>query len=238
MKFPKTISVLLLFTLFGTRLPAQEAAKPDPISIVKNCIAAMGGESFLHSITTLYSNMKTEMEGREVNYITKELLPNKGSFKIVYKGRTVFQNWFDGKTAFETVNGEVKKADLAEFKDKLDRKNIFNELDWIMPELWTLEFLGEEKVGEKDCYKIRAKRKSGLVQLLYFDKESKLLLRDDKVEDINKNSFATTLYMAYKKYSGLTFASEMKIGDKDSSQTLTVVELKINSDVSEADFRP
>lgn len=107
-----------------------------------------------------------------------------------------------------------------------------------MPELWTLEFLGEEKVGEKDCYKIRAKRKSGLVQLLYFDKESKLLLRDDKVEDINKNSFATTLYMAYKKYSGLTFASEMKIGDKDSSQTLTVVELKINSDVSEADFRP
>ncbi|WP_145854994.1 hypothetical protein [Pedobacter suwonensis] len=85
MKFPKTISILLLFTLFGTTLPAREVAKPDPIAIVKNCIAAMGGESFLRSITTLYSNMKTEMEGRAVNYITKELLPNKGSFKIVYK---------------------------------------------------------------------------------------------------------------------------------------------------------
>ncbi|MFF5381169.1 hypothetical protein [Pedobacter suwonensis] len=127
MKFPKTISVLLLFTLFGARLPAQEAAKPDPISIVKNCIAARGGESFIHSITTLYSNMKTEMEGREVNYITKELLPNKGSFKIVYKGRTVFQNWFDGKTAFETVNGKVKKAGF--LQGKFDRKNIFNKLD-------------------------------------------------------------------------------------------------------------
>ncbi|WP_293786744.1 hypothetical protein [uncultured Pedobacter sp.] len=238
MKSPKTISILLLLTLFGATLQAQEVAKPDPVTIVKNCIEARGGESFLRTITTLYSDLKTEMEGRAVNYITKEQLPNKGSFKIVYKGRTVFQNWFDGKTAFETVNGEVKKADLAEFKDKFDRKNIFNELDWIMPELWTLEFLGEEKVGEKDCYKIRAKRKSGLIQLLYFDKESKLLLRDDKVEDINKNSFATTLYLTYKKYSGLTFASEMKVGDKDSSQTLTVVELKINADVSEADFRP
>ncbi|WP_406827086.1 hypothetical protein [Pedobacter sp. KACC 23697] len=238
MKFPKTISIVLLFTLVSSALLAQETAKPDPVSIVKNCIEARGGETFLRGITTLYSNMKTEMEGREVNYITKEMLPNKGSFKIVYKGRTVFQNWFDGKTAFETVDGEVKKADLAEFKDKFDRTNIFNELDWIMPELWTLEFAGEEKVGEKDCYKIRAKRKSGLVELLYFDKESKLLMRDDKIEDINKNSFATTLYVGYKKYSGLTFASEMKIGDKDSLQTLTVVELKINSDVSEADFRP
>lgn len=238
MKFQKTISIVLLFTLGSITLLAQEAAKPDPRTIVKNCIEARGGEAFLRSITTLYSDIKTEMEGREVNYITKEMLPNKGSFKIVYKGRTVFQNWFDGKKAFETVNGEVKKADPAEFKDKFDRKNIFNELDWIMPELWTLEFLGEEKVDAKGCYKIRATRKSGLVELLYFDKESKLLLRDDKVEDVNKNSFSTTLHLGYKKYSGLTFASEMKIGDKDSLQTLTVVELKINSDVSEADFRP
>lgn len=238
MKFPKTIPIVLLFTLGSITLLAQEAAKPDPLTIVKNCIEERGGETFLRSITTLYSNIKTEMEGREVNYITKEMLPNKGSFNIVYKGRTVFQNWFDGKNAFETVNGEVKKADLAEFKDKFDRNNIFNELDWIMPELWTLEFLGEEKVGVKDCYKIKATRKSGLVELLYFDKESKLLMRDDKVEDVNKNSFSTTLYVSYKKYSGLTFASEMKIGDKDHLQTLNVVELKINSGVSEADFRP
>jgi hypothetical protein len=238
MKFLKTIALVMLFTSASTMLLAQEAAKPDPKTIVKNCIAAMGGETFLRSIKTLYSDIKTEMEGREVNYITKEMLPNRGSFKVVYKGRTVFQNWFDGKKAFETVNGEVKKADLAEFKDKFDRKNIFNELDWIMPELWTLEFLGEEKVGVKDCFKIRATRKSGLVELLYFDKESKLLMRDDKVEDVNKNSFSTTLYISYKEYSGLTFASEMKIGDKDRLQTLNVVELKINSDVSEADFRP
>jgi hypothetical protein len=63
-------------------------------------------------------------------------------------------------------------------------------------------------------------------------------MRDDKIEDVNKNSFSTTLYVSYKKYSGLTFASEMKIGDKDHLQTLNVVELKINSGVSEADFRP
>jgi hypothetical protein len=238
MTFSKTIPFLLFFSFFCITLHAQQTKKPDPTGIVKNCIEAMGGEDFLRSIKTLYSDIKTQMEGREVNYVTKEMLPNKGAFKIVYKERTVFQNWFDGEKAFETVNGEVKKADLAEFKDKFDRKNIFNQLDWIRPELWTLEFLNEEKVGLKDCYKIKATRKSGLVELLYFDKESKLLQRDDKVEDVNKNSFSTTIYVNYKKYSGLTFASEMKIGDKDSMQTLTVVELKINSGVSEIDFKP
>ncbi|QDW24325.1 outer membrane lipoprotein-sorting protein [Pedobacter sp. KBS0701] len=238
MNFPKIISILLLSAFGSVTLRAQEAAKPDPTVIVKDCIEAMGGETFLRSITTLYTDIKTETEGREVNYITREMLPNKGSFKIVYKGRTVFQNWFDGKKAFETVNGAVKKADLAEFKDKFDRKNIFNELDWIRPELWTLKFLNEEKLGLKDCYKIKATRKSGLVELLYFDKETKLLQRDDKVEDVNKNSFSTTIYLNYQKYSGLTFASEMKIGNKNSLQALNVVELKINSDVSETDFKP
>jgi hypothetical protein len=175
--FSNKIPFLFVFAFCSIKLQAQETAKPDPTAIVKSCIEARGGESFLRSIKTLYSDIKTQMEGREVNYITKEMLPNKGTFKIVYKERAVFQSWFDGKKAFETVNDEVKKADLAEFKDKFDRKNIFNELDWITPELWTLEFLGEEKVGLKDCYKIKAIRKSGLVELLYFDKESKLLLK-------------------------------------------------------------
>jgi hypothetical protein len=44
--------------------------------------------------------------------------------------------------------------------------------------------------------------------------------------------------VSYKKYSSLTFASEMKIGDKDNWQALTVVELKINTDISESDFKP
>lgn len=238
MNFSKTIFAVLLFALSSINLHAQENTKPTAIAIVKNRIEAMGGESFLRSIKTLYTDFKTETQGREVNYVTKEMLPNKGSFKIVYQGRVVFQNWFDGKNAFETVKGEVKKADLAEFKDKFDRKNIFNELDWITPELFKLELLNDEKVGAKDCYKIKATRNNGLVELLYFGKESKLLERSDKVENAEKNSFATTLYISYKKVSGLTFASEIKMGDKDSSQTLSVVELKINEDISDSDFKP
>lgn len=238
MNLLKTSIFLLLFAFVCITLRAQETVKPDALSIIKNSIEARGGESLLRSIKMLYTNSKTEMEGREVNYITKEMLPNKGTFTILYKGRVVFQNWFDGKKAFEIVNGEVKKADLAEFKDKFDRKNIFNELDWINPELYTLELLSDEKVGTVDCYKIKLTRTSGLVELLYFDKVYKFLLRSDKVKDANKNSFATTLYFNYQKILGLTYATEMKIGDKENMQTLTVVDLKINADISESDFKP
>jgi hypothetical protein len=71
------------------------------------------------------------MEARQVHWITKEMPPNKGAFQIVYNGRIVFQNWYDGNTGYEIVNGEKRKADPEEFKDKKYKKNIFNELDFI-----------------------------------------------------------------------------------------------------------
>eukprot|EP01012_Entosiphon_sulcatum_P031788 TRINITY_DN40499_c0_g1_i1.p1 TRINITY_DN40499_c0_g1~~TRINITY_DN40499_c0_g1_i1.p1 ORF type:complete len:172 (+),score=22.17 TRINITY_DN40499_c0_g1_i1:171-686(+) len=168
----------------------------------------------------------------------KKCYPIKAVLKLYIREGLFFKIGLMVKNAFETVKGEVKKADLAEFKDKFDRKNIFNELDWITPELFKLELLNDEKVGTKDCYKVKATRNNGLVEILYFDKESKLLERSDKVENAEKNSFTTTLYISYKTVSGLTFASEIKMGDKDTFQTLSVVDLKINEDISDSDFKP
>ena len=54
--------------------------------VVENAISALGGKEYLLSIKTLYTDISTEMEGRQVNWVTKEMLPNKGSFQIVYDG--------------------------------------------------------------------------------------------------------------------------------------------------------
>lgn len=238
MKLLKYASLLFLFIIWGPLLKAQNSSKLNAIDIVKKSIDAVGGETYLRSIKTLYTNTKTIMEGREVNWIVKEMLPNKGSFQIVYKGRVVFQSWFDGKEGYETVNGEVKKADPADFADKVYKQNIFNALDYINPTLWTLELVGEEKVGDANCYKIKGTLKNGKVELFYFDKTSYLALKNDVIENNNKSSFSTVIYSNFKKFGNLIYSTEEKLSEGNDIKTTKLEELLINEKITESDFRP
>lgn len=234
----KVFRLLFLLVLLNLRLNAQ--TKNDSMTaykIVNNSIEAMGGLEYLKSINTLYTDTKTEMEGRQVHWIVKEMLPNKGSFQIVYNNRTVYQNWFNGKKGFEIVNGEKKKADKSEFKDKLYKKNIFNELDYLDSTLWRLEYLGIGMSNNDSCYKIKATLASGLVMALYFDKNNFHMVRSDKIENPEKNRFTTYLYSNFKKFDKLVFYTELKFGEDGKYQQGTIVDLLINQSVNESDFK-
>lgn len=235
----KRISITLAFLLIlSSTLVSAQATAPDAIQIVKKSIEAMGGEAVLKNVKTLYSNMSTEMEGRKVNWIVREMLPNKGSFQVVYQGRTVYQTWFDGNDGYETNGGIVEKSDPKSFEDKAYKQNIFNELDYLNPELWTLERLEDDKVGNAECYKVKGVLKNGLVEIFYFDKSTYLMLRSDKLENANKDSFTTVLYMKFKKYGPLTYCSEERLGDEGNFKTVILEELIINKKVTTGDFVP
>jgi hypothetical protein len=203
--------------------------------VVENAISALGGKEYLLSIKTLYTDISTEMEGRQVNWVTKEMLPNKGSFQIVYDGRIVFRNWYDGNTGYEIVNGEKSKADPEEFKDKKYKKNIFNELDYLDTSLWKLELVEEEKVNDEDCYKVKASLVNGEVRNLYFSKRTFYMLREDKV-NAEKGSFTSTSFSDYKKFGGLTYYSVMKFGNGEKIQIGKIVNILLNEKIDESDF--
>lgn len=205
--------------------------------IINNAVLALGGKEYLQTIKTLYSDVSTEMEGRQVHWIIKEMLPNKGSFQISYNNRTVYQNWFDGKKGFEIINGEKKKADPDEFKDKKYKRNIFDELDYLDPSLWTLTLTGEEKVNNEDCYKIKATLVNGATSIFYYSKTSFQRLRVDKISKAEKDTFETTYFGGFTKFEGLTFYTEMKFEDNGKIQTAKIVKLLINEMVAESDFK-
>lgn len=230
-----TFTAFILFlSLSFTKSQAQATLTAQEI-LAKN-IAATGGMDYLKSIQTLYSNIATEMSGRKVNWITKEMLPNKGAFSIIYQGRTVFQNFYDGEKGYEMGEGKKKLADQAEFSDKKYRKNIFNELDYLDPSLYQLEAMGSEKVENQDCYKIKATCVNGATSILYYSKDSFLQLREDKATT-EKGNFDTTYFYGYKKYGQLTYYSSLVFGSGDKMQKATLVELLVNEKVSDSDFK-
>lgn len=228
------LSLTILLTLNFTRIHAQDNLTAQQI-IEKN-IEATGGKTYLQSIKTLYSDMATEMEGRKVNWITKEMLPNKGSFLIVYQGRTVFQNFYDGEKGYELSKGKKQLADQEQFSDKKFRKNIFNELDYLDPSLYTLELAGTEKVEKEDCFKIKATCANRTVRVIYYSKKTFLQLREDKFTT-EKGGFSSSYFSGYKKYGKLTYYTDVVFGEGDQKQKVKMVKLLVNEKISEDDFR-
>lgn len=235
---PTKIFTLFIFQifLFTTSFGQQRGDIIDAKEIINNAINALGGKKYLLSIKTLYTDISTEMEGRKVHWITKEMLPNKGAFQIIYNDRIVFQNWYDGENGFEVVNGEKRKADEREFKDKKFKRNIFNELDYLDTTLWKLELIGEQKVKDEDCYKIKATLINGFVKILYISRTTFYTLRADKVSNAEKDSFSTILFSGYKKFGELTFYTLMKFGEGADAQTGKIVALLPNKKVTNSDF--
>jgi len=228
-----SLQLFLTSSVFAQKIDNALSAK----DVINRAINAMGGKDVLLPIKTLYTDISTEMEGRQVHWITKEMLPNKGAFQVVYNDRIVFQNWFDGKTGYEISSGKKAKADPSEFKDKQFKKNIFNELDYLDSTLYRLELVREEKVSNEDCYKIKATLINGLVKLIYISKATFYTLREDKVSNKEKDSFSTTLFSDYKKFGNLTYYTVMKFGEADNYQTGKIITLLVNEKISEEDFK-
>ena len=228
------LSLFLLFTLNLTKTSAQ--IQLTARQIIDKSIEATGGQEYLQSIRTLYSNMATEMEGHKVNWITKEMLPNKGSFQIVYQSRIVFENLYDGKNGYEVTGGKRQLADQAEFSDKKFRRNIFNELDFLDSTLYTLAVVGTEKVNNEDCYKVKATCINGAVRVIYYSTKTSLKLREDK-STAEKGGFSTTYFSGYKKYGKLTYYTDLILGEGEKMQKAKMVELLPNEKISDDDFR-
>ena len=234
MKLTATICTILLTS---STLFAQNSQIDKSIDIVEKSIEAQGGKKLLESIKTLYSKSETIMDGRNVFWITKEMEPNKGSFEIEYQGRTVYRSFYDGKIGYNIVNGQKTVADPEQFKDKNYRKHIMNSLDYLDASLYDLEFIGEENVNNKDCYKIKATLSNGKVTYLFYDKTSNLLAKSEVVKNPEKDSFSTVLYDDYKKFGDLTYETKQTFVSEEGNQVVKLIDLYYNKKISEKDFK-
>lgn len=234
MKLSNTIVVVSMIAS-SNLLFSQTSSENKAKEIIEKAIQAEGGKKLLSSIKTLYTKSETVMDGRNVNWITKEMVPNRGSFEIEYQGRIVYRSWFDGKTGYELVNGERKVADQAEFKDKADRKYIMNGLAYTDPKLYKIELIEENP--DKMYYKIKATYVTGKVTYLYYDVKSFFLNKEETVENGEKNSFSTVLQSDYKKFGELWYATKSTFISESGNQEVRLVDLYYNKNIEEKDFK-
>lgn len=226
---------VLMFAFFSIAVNAQQQDE-KAVAIINKELDAMGGRDFIKTIKTFYTNSVTQMEGRTANWVVKEMKPNIGSFEIVYGNRVVFKSWYDGKVGYNLSSGEKTVANQDNFKDKKFKKNIFNELDYLDPSLYKLEYLGTEDFEGAKCHKIKATCINEKVEYLYFDDKTSFMVKSETVKG-EKDSFSTVVYGDFKPFGKLTYFSTMRFGADVDSQTAKIIELFYNEKVSADDFK-
>lgn len=226
----------VLFLSFSSISINAQKQDEKAVAVINKELQAMGGKEFIKSINTLYTNSVTQMEGREVNWVVKEMQPNIGSFEIVYENRVVFKSWYDGKTGYNLNSGEKTLADQENFKDKKFKKNIFNELDYLDSSLYKLEYLGTVDFESMKCHKIKATCVNNKIEFLYFDDKTSFMVKSETVNG-EKESFSTVVYGDFQKFNKLTYFTTMRFGVDKDSQVAKIIELAYNEKVSKSDFK-
>jgi hypothetical protein len=228
---------LVLFTVLVLSV-SSIYAQQDARWVITRSIEALGGEKALRSVQTLQVEMATEMNGRPVTWVTREMIPNKGSFQIIYEGRTVYQDWFNGREGFEMEEGKVKQKATEELEDKLARRNIFNEFDYLNPILYKLEKLADERMSGVDCYVVKASSAQGLVRLMHFDKSSFYCVREVLAYRRDISEASATYFSDFKKFGPIVMYGTMVMGDGADAQKAIISKVLINEGITEKDFDP
>lgn len=207
-----------------------------PQIVVEKAIEAMGGKSYLQSISTLYTKSLTKINGKECFYVVKEMKPNIGSFEIIRNDTVIYKNSFDGKKAHAYINNKRVSAGKNTYADIQYKRNIFDELDYLDPNLWKIELVGHEDVGNEDCYQIKATLANGSVKLVYYSTKTFYLIKQENLTNI-EGRYQKTINSEFKKEGKLVYPSVMKFTNQDNVQILTTVNVKINEDVNANDFK-
>lgn len=235
MRLKKICGFFLFLIIPGFYSFSQTSKEPKTAQeVLQRCITTMGGEKYLRSIKTLYTEMSTDMDGMPAIWITREMHPNKGAFQILFKGSTLVESWFDGKKGFQLFEG--KKTDATkDYWDKAARKNIINNLDYLDTSLCKLELLSSVKERKIECFKIKGIFIDGTEIYLYIDKKNFVTIREDKIN--RKHAFnSKNYYSDFKKYGQLLFPGHWVIERGKAIQTIDVKNILINQKITNADF--
>lgn len=233
MKNSKLIFLLVILVLsFDSTLAQKENTGITADEVINKAIKALGGKDYLLSVNSLYTNMTFNANNQKFNIITKEKTPNKTSTTIYLNDSIVYKYVFNGNNGYQIVDGE--KISLS--PNKVLKKNIFAELDYLNKSMWEIELLNDDKINGEEAFKISATQSNGIQRILFYSKSTYFLLKSIEFKNKNDAEYLMNDYQAYKKYGKLTFYSILKYYTGPMTQEQKMTELLVNKWVEDADF--
>lgn len=214
------------------------AALPSADQILDKYVAAIGGETAWHKLTSRSSTGTIEIPAMSLSGTVEihEKAPDF-SLAIVSLGGATFQRGFDGTTAWsnDPQNG-LRTETGAEAEDSKRQADFYHQLN--MRKYYSKwKVTGIEKVGDHDAYVVEATSTAGDLDKMYFDTQSGLLVRAiTTVHSPQADQVVEADLSDYRDVDGIKLPFRVHQSTTQADYTITFTEVHQNVDLAEGQF--
>lgn len=196
--------------------------------VVNNYFKAIGGIEKIREVKTLKITSTAKVQGIDITLINKAMY-NKSFFEITGMGQTFQKIVYDGKKGYMESRGQKQEIVGEQLEELKASPNVFTEFSYLDGSLDRIEPL-----DGKNVYVIKKGKKE-----FFYDVASGLKVKQTQMSKgpDGKEVIVPTVYENYKDVNGILFPYKIsqKMGPMDLN--FTVQEVKINEEVTEADFK-
>ncbi len=202
--------------------------------VVENYLAAIGGREKLEALEDVEINMKMSMQGMSIDAKMYQKAPDKYKMTISMGGSVLSDTRFDGKVGrMSGMQGEQvlegKQLENLQAQSQFMRELKYEELGY------TLQLKSIEMVDGKETYMVEVFHPGSGTGYDYYDTETGLRLREDKIEVTPDGEMVQTTHLSdYQDVDGILYPHklDLAIGPQQISTTIDVIKLNTGIDDS------
>lgn len=243
-KFDSDGTIEYFDTYGNVQKPVETAAAPAGISamdVVKNYVAAIGGENALKGIKDIKTVSSGELQGMKLTITEMRKVPGKLKVSVNAMGMTMQKIVFNNGKGYMEQQGQkanMEAAELAEYAEEAD------VLAVLTPEKYgkKYELKGMDQVNGVNAYKIEAIDKDGDKSVSFYDARTYLLIKKIETQegpDGSKIALGTE-YSDYREVPGangykIPYGIKIPLGPGMSISS-TVESVEVNKNIADTEF--
>lgn len=238
----KTGVPVFYFDTYANPISKPSYSKPIPAGVTATTVMdayinAVGGKDKLKAVKSVVIVSDVTIEGMPFapKAEIKSMVPNKESMEMSVEGMGVLmKEKFNGTTGYREQQGMKMEMTEEENKAKALEQTIFPELSYSTDAI-ALESL--TSINGKDVYKVKVT--TGKTETFrYYDVVSGFLVRAEATVEAGGQTMTTSVnYDNYSPVKGIQFPYKFEIEAGPQVLSFNTTNIKINEDVSDADFK-
>jgi len=229
----RIVMSLAVVASFSVAAHAQTAEQ-----IVARHVAARGGLAKFRALRSMKETGKLSGPGFESVIIVQMKFPHRFRMDLQSPQMAMTQG-YDGATGWQRRGDSIEQLSGSSLANLEDQADMTGPLVDYKLKGSTIEYLGEESVGDAPCYKLRVTLKTTTVMTVYLDKNNYLEIFEQLEWTADGKPIVITETVGeYKQYGGLWFATNFVSGPKGQPQvnTLHIENVEVNPAIGDAVF--
>lgn len=226
---------IFYFDKYGKPTAKPSLNKPVPAGVTAktvfdNYIKAVGGETAIKNVKTLFTTAQGTVQGIAITMVNKSNATGKSLTEVTGMGQTFSKSVFDGKKGYQSAQGQKKELTAEEIQNEKFYANPFPEL--ALADKPGVVVTGIETVDNKEAYAVKDDKKT-----LYYDTKTGLKIGEAQTQEVQgKPLTQLIIFSDYKEVKGVKVPHKttMNVGIDIELKTSDV---KINEGVSDADYQ-